>query len=78
VSLFHPAYTVPPVKLGGFEHTIQPNRWWHPGDRRKAKRVAFILEALRHPAAREALQESGNRKERRGSKVAPGQLERQR
>lgn len=55
-------------------HEIRPNRWWHPGDRRKAKRIAFILESLRHPAAREALQESGNRKERRGSRVTPGQL----
>lgn len=74
MGLLKPVYVVPPAKPGGFEHTIVPNRWWHPRDRREARRTAFILETLRHPAAREALQESGTRAQRRKNRVAPGQL----
>lgn len=76
MSLFRPAYVVPAIKPGGTEHTIHPVRWWSPRDRRKARHTAFVLETLRHPAAREALEQSGNRAERRSSKVAPAQLER--
>jgi hypothetical protein len=74
MTFLHPAHTVPPAKPGGIEHTIRPNRWWHPRDRLQARRTAFILSTLRHPAAREALQESGTRAERRHSRVTRGQL----
>lgn len=74
MSFLKPAYVVPRLKPNGIEHTIRPNRWWHPKDRRDAKRTAFILQTLRHPAAREALQESGTRAERRKSRVSEGQL----
>lgn len=69
-----PVYVIPPSKPGGFEHTVTCNKWWSPRARAEARFQARVLLSLRHPAAREALQESGNRKERRGSRVAPGQL----
>lgn len=74
MSFRDPVYVVPRLKPGGIEHEIRPNRWWHPKDRLHARRTAFILQTLRHPAAREALQESGNRSQRRRSRVTPGQL----
>lgn len=69
-------YVIPPVKPGGHEHTVRCDKPWWPPARRTTKTYMVVLHALRHPAARESLEETGNRKERRVSKVAPAQLDR--
>ena len=76
MSFLKPIYVIPRTKPGGFEHVVTCNRWWSPRARAEARFQARVLLALRHPAAREALEESGNREARRKSKVAPKQLDR--
>lgn len=76
VSLLHPVHVIDPQKPGGKGFEIRPEKWWSPKSRREARQMAFVLRCLRHPAARDALEDSGNRAERRKAKVAPGQLER--
>lgn len=76
MSFRDPVYVVAPLHPGGNEYEIRPEKWWSPKSRREAKRMAHVLDCLRHPAARDALGESGNRKQRRAAKAAPRQLER--
>jgi uncharacterized ferritin-like protein (DUF455 family) len=77
VSLLKPVYVVPRSKPDGYEHTITCNRWWSPRARREAKMTFYVLQALRHPAAREALEETGNREARRKAKIAEKQIRRE-
>ena len=75
-GLLRPVWVVERVRDGAYEHRVRCDRWWSPSQRRDTRLVALVLETMRHPAVREALEDSGNRAQRRKSGVTPAKLDR--